>query len=205
MSYLDDILVVGKTFQEHIENLETVLERLRKADLKLKPSKCSLLKEEVIYLGFVVSRGGVKADPNKVTAVQNFPQPDTVKKLRSFLGLSSYYRRFIPGYAKIARPLHELTGADKKFVWTSDCDGAFERLKSCLVTAPVLKFPDLKQPYLLETDASAQGLGAVLAQVGEDGKIHPVALCQPRYSRSQEELWQFRARGLGGSLGYSPF
>ena len=175
MSYIDDILVVGKTLGEHLDNLQTVLKRLCKAGLKLKPSKCSLLKREVVYLGFVVSRNGVKADHSKVAAVQDFPRPDTVKKLRSFLGLSSYYRRFIPGYAKIAHPLHELTSTNKEFIWTDDCEEAFKRLKSCLVAAPVLRFPDLGQPYILETDASAKGLGAVLAQCGEDGKIHPIA------------------------------
>ena len=175
MDYIDDVLVVGRTLDEHLENLEMVLKRLKDAGLKIKPEKCSLMRPEVKYLGFVVSREGVKTDPEKVDAVQRFPRPENVRRLRSFLGLTSYYRRFVPGYAKIARPLHELTSAQAEFLWTNDCEAAFQKLKKSLTAAPVLEFPNFGKPYVLETDASAQGLGAVLAQKKEDGKIHPIA------------------------------
>ena len=119
MDYIDNVLVVGRTLEEHLINLETVLERLREAGLKLKPAKCSFMRPEVTYLGFVVKES-MKTDPVKVEPVRKFPRLNNMRKLRSFLGLSLYYRRFVPSYAKIARPLHELTGAKAEFLWT-DC------------------------------------------------------------------------------------
>ena len=115
LDYIDDILVIGVTFEEHLSNLEEVLQRLQRAGLKLKPSKCTLAKEEVTYLGYVVSSKGVHTDPRKVQAVQEFPVPENVTQLRSFVGLTSYYRRFIQNYARTARPLHALTGKSQKF------------------------------------------------------------------------------------------
>ena len=172
--YLDDILVIGKTLEEHNENLRKVLDRLREAGLRLKPPKCHFVQLEVEYLGHVVSAGGVRTDPKKLRAVENFQTPVDVKTVRSFTGLASYYRRFIPNFSRIAAPLHELTKKDVSFVWTPECQLAFEKLKRLLTSAPVLAFPQLDQPYLLETDASGLGLGAVLAQRQEDGSVPPV-------------------------------
>lgn len=107
--YLDDVLVVGQTFEEHLSNLRAVFTHLKEAGLKLKPSKCHLAKPQVTYLGYVVSKQRITADPAKVAAVQEFPTPNIVRDLRSFLGLASYYRQFIPGFSKIAGPLFALT------------------------------------------------------------------------------------------------
>ena len=120
--YLDDVLVVGRTFEEHLSNLREVLTRLREAGLKLKPGKCHLAKFQVTYLGYVVSRQGITADPAKVAAVREFPTPKSVKELRSFLGLASYYRRFIPGFSKLAGPLFALTHKDIEFIWSTECE-----------------------------------------------------------------------------------
>ena len=152
--YLDDVIVMGKTLDEHNANLEKVLARLREAGLKLKPKKCHLAQLQVEYLGHLVSEHGIQTDPHKLEAVQKFPQPTDVKSVRSFVGLASYYRRFIPHFAKIAGPLHTLTKTDVEFVWTPECDNAFVNLKQLLTTAPVLTFPKFEVPFMLETDAS---------------------------------------------------
>ena len=175
MDYIDDILVVGRTFEEHVGNLRTVLQRLRKAGLRLKPKKCDLFKTKVKYLCFVVSANGIEVDPEKNRAVKEFPVPEDVRRLRGFLGLTSYYRRFIAGYTKIAGPLHRLTAKNVPYIWSEECQRAFDHLKEKLVTAPVLVYPNFEVPFLLETDASGEGLGAVLAQQQTDGTTQPVA------------------------------
>ena len=175
MDYIDDILVVGSTFDHHLKNLETVLQRLREAGLKLKTPKCAIVCKEVTYLGYIVSAEGIRTDPKKVQAVQEFPTPSNVTQLRSFIGLTSYYRRFIRNYTRVAGPLHALTGKNRTFVWDDACQSAFEELKRLLTTAPVLAFPQFNHPFILETDASIEGLGAVLAQRSDDGIVHPIA------------------------------
>ena len=175
MVYIDDVLVIGKTFAEYLANLKEVFMRLRAAGLRLKPSKCFFGTNKVVYLGFVVSREGISADPKKVEAVRDFPQPRDVKSLRSFLGLASYYRRFVSGFSVVANPLFALTKKDVDFQWTAKCEEAFQELKKRLTEAPVLAFPVFHQGFLLDTDASGVGLGAVLAQKQEDGSVRPVA------------------------------
>ena len=116
--YLDDILVMGKSFEEQLSNLEKVFARLQEAGLRLNPKKCYFLQRKVKYLGHLVSEEGIEADPRKVEAVHNFPPPVTLKALQSFLGLASYYRRFIPAFSKVAHPLYLLTRKNTPFVWT---------------------------------------------------------------------------------------
>ena len=143
MVYLDDVLVIGRTLQEHNDNLIKVFQRLRSAGLTLKPKKCKFAHLKVCYLGHVVSAEGVRTDPAKPQAVLEFPVPTNVKQLRSFLGLTSYYRRFIPQFAKIAGPLHALTKKNSEFTWTAVCQGVFEKLRNLLTSAPMLAYPDL--------------------------------------------------------------
>ena len=126
VAYLDDVLIYSKTFEDHLEHIETVFSRLREAGLKLKMSKCDFLKREVNYLGHVVSASVVKPDPEKVSAIKRLAAPTDVKGIRSFLGMCSYYRRFVPNFAKIAKPLTELTKKDRQFYWTDECRKAFE-------------------------------------------------------------------------------
>ena len=175
MVYLDDVLVIGRTFQEHLDNLREVLERLRYAGLRLKPKKCHFAQPQVVYLGFVISHSGISADAKKVDAVKGFPVPKDVKQLRSFLGLASYYRRFVLGFLKIASPLFVLTKKDVPYVWSDECQQAFNELKARLTEAPVLVYPDFAERFILETDASGLGLGAVLSQKQPDGKVAPIA------------------------------
>ena len=175
--YLDDILICSKSFEEHLQHLQQIFERLRKAGLTLKPKKCSFLRKQVIYLGHVISSSGISPDPSKTQKVRDYPEPTDVKKVRQFLGLASYYRRFIPDFAKIANPLHSLTKKGKVFQWSVKCQEAFDLLKQKLISAPVLSYPKFgpEEEFIVETDASILGIGAVLAQKQQDGHVHPVA------------------------------
>ena len=171
MAYLDDIIVFSMTVEQMIARLKIVLQRLREAGLKLKAKKCALFQTETIYLGHVISADGVSCDPAKVQAVQNWLPPQTVKQVRAFLGTVGYYKRFIKGYADIARPLYQLTRKHPKFVWNERCQHAFEVLKGKLIIAPIMAYPQEEGDYILDTDASAYAIGAVLSQMQkqEDG------------------------------------
>ena len=173
--YIDDILVMGSTVEEHRENLLQVLDRLRQAWLCLKPNKCTFFQKQVEYLGYIVSGAGISTDPSKVQAVQDFPVPSDLKTLRSFFGLTSYYRRFMPNYSALANPLYALTRKDITFECSDECQQAFDRLKESLPHAPILAFPDSTQDFHVEIDASDAGLGAILAQSGSSGGRRPIA------------------------------
>lgn len=154
-----------KTFEEVVRHLRLVFERLRSAYLKLSPKKCVFFQRKVTFLGHVVSGDGVSTDPNKTEAVSTWPVPRSVTEVRSFLGLMSYYRRFIYQYAHIAKPLHELTESGKEFLWMEACDKAFCTLKKNLTSTPILAYPTLDDLFILDTDASGMAIGAVLSQV----------------------------------------
>ncbi|GBL77859.1 Retrovirus-related Pol polyprotein from transposon 297, partial [Araneus ventricosus] len=151
--YLDDIIIVGRTFQEHLNNIRKVFQRLQKANLKLSPKKCRFFRKEVSYLGHIISADGVKTDPEKTTAVVDWPRPETVHDVRSFLGLCTYYRRFVRNFSAIARPLHKLTEARSNFNWTEECKKSFNSLKQALITSPVLTYPRTDKEFILDTDA----------------------------------------------------
>ena len=146
-AYIDDILVFSDTVEEHIEHLRLVFQRLHDVGIKLHPLKCSLGRSMVPYLGHVISAQGIFPDPEKVTAMEKFLTPTNVRLVREFLGLASYYRRFMPNFARVAGLLHMLTRVDVPFVWTKACEGAFARLKELLTSPPVLAYPDF--PNLL--------------------------------------------------------
>ena len=167
--YLDDVIILGRSFSEHLHNLRDVFDRFREAGLKLKPSKCTFGQKEVAFLGHIVSDKGVATDPAKVAAITNWPTPRNRKEVQQFLGLGNYYRRFIKDFATIAKPLHRLTETGREFLWTESCEEAFRKLQGKLASTPILAFPDFAQTFVLDTDASNEGIGAVLSQV-EDGK-----------------------------------
>ena len=139
--YIDDILIASRTLEEHLQHLAEVIDRLRKAGLRLKPKKCCFLCEEVSYLGHVLSARGVSPDPEKIDKVKCFPVPRNVTQVRQFLGLASYYWHFVPQFAKIAAPIHGLHRKENAFVWTSGCDTTFRKLKAALASASVLVYP----------------------------------------------------------------
>jgi RNase H-like domain found in reverse transcriptase/Reverse transcriptase (RNA-dependent DNA polymerase)/Integrase zinc binding domain/Chromo (CHRromatin Organisation MOdifier) domain/Retroviral aspartyl protease len=180
MVYLDDIIVFSKSADEHLQHLEDTLSVLQEHDFKAKLSKCQFNKPELKFLGHVVGRHGLKVDPEKVATVQKWPQPSNTKELRRFLGLSNYFRRFIKDYSSIAAPLTRLTGSQSKFEWTLACQEAFEMIKFALTNAPVLALPNPTRPYVVWSDASIVGSGAVLIQ---DEK--PVAYTSRKFSPAE--------------------
>ncbi|XP_052723098.1 uncharacterized protein LOC128193518 [Vigna angularis] len=162
--FIDDILIYSKTQAEHEEHLRAVLSVLREKELYAKLSKCEFWMKEVQFLGHVVSAEGISVDPSKVRAVLDWKSPRSVTKVRSFVGLAGYYRRFIEGFAKIVAPLTQLTRKDQPFAWTDLCEERFQELKVKLTSAPVLILPDTSKPFEVYCDASHQGLGCVLMQ-----------------------------------------
>ena len=183
--YIDDVLVFSRTLEEHISNLKIVIERISEAALKLKPSKCCFVLNEVEYLGHLVTPQGLKPKEGLVKAVTQFPRPTDVSSVRRFLGLASYYRLFIKNFAKIAEPLRELTQKNVAFHWTDSREAAMTTLEEKLTTAPVLAFPSFDRPFTVETDASISGVGAVLMQYQEDQKLHPVAYASRSLSAAE--------------------
>ena len=192
--YLDDIIIFSDTKEEHLKRLEAVFQKLHAAGLKLKPSKCFFFREEIEYLGHVVSGKGISTNPKKVEAVAKWPTPKTVYDVRSFLGFVGYYRRFIKDFSKIAKPIREvITGlenqskrsAKKTFVeWTEAADSAFEHLKKLCISTPIWAYPDYKLPFVLHTDSSSEGLGAVLYQK-QNGKLRVIAYASRSVSKAE--------------------
>ena len=184
--YLDDIIIYSKTFEAHLEHLREVLQRLKMANLKLNCKKCSLFCQIVSFLGHQVSQQGIETEPEKVSAIREWPQPRNVKEVRQFVGLASYYRKFMPSFATICKPLHKLTEKDQKFVWTAETQSAFDTIKMLQTTAPVLSYVDRKGTgFILDTDASNVGLGSVIHQLqnGEEKVIGYYSRCLTRAER----------------------
>jgi len=173
--YLDDIIIYSTTFEEHLTHLKNVLQQLRKAGLKLGRDKCEFGKLELAFLGHIVNGQGIAPDPSKIEKIRDFPIPSNITELRGFLGLASYYRRFIQNFSTIAAPLHLLLKKETPYTWTEIQQQAFEYLKQCLITAPILIYPDFSKRFLLFTDGSYVGLGAVLTQLDDQQKEHVVA------------------------------
>ena len=192
--YLDDILIFSDTMDQHIERLDKVLERLIQFGLKLNGKKCNFFQKEVRYLGHIVNKEGISVDPSKIKKIVNWPKPKTAEELRSFIGLASYYRRFIRNFSRIVSPLYSLINdrqeqekAGKQVSginWGSESEQAFITLKDLLTDSPVLAYPDFKKEFVVEVDASLQGLGACLSQYDEKKELHPIA---------------FASRGLRGA------
>ena len=158
-----------------------MFEKLAKAGLKLKPSKCEFFRSKITYLGHILSTKGIKTDPKQIEAVKNWTTPKTVTDVRSFLGFTNHYQRFIRGYAKVARPLNALISGDnanrKKALvdWSDECQIAFEKLKDLCTSTPILAYADYKKPFQLQSDASDLGLGTVLYQNDDEGHQRVIA------------------------------
>ena len=220
--YLDDIIVFAKTAEEHETRLFQVLDRLHQFGLKLSPSKCKFFQSSVKCLGHVISADGVSTDPCKIEAVNFWPVPNNARELKSFLGFTGCYRRFVEKYSSIAKPLNELTAAcdltKKRFgkkskrtqspklrspnepfgdLWSSACQESFEGIVKRLISAPVLGFVDYQKPFVLHTDASGTGPGAALYQEGDGGRPHVIAYASHGLSKSELNYpaykWEFLA------------
>ena len=192
MTYLDDIIIFSQDELQHLEHLEIVFSHLQEAGLKMKRSKCDFFKSEIHYLGHLISPEGISPLPNKLDSIKHMPVPNSAKEIKQFLGLTGYYRKSVPRFADISRPLTTLMKKDVKFEWTSACQKSFELLKEALCGEPVLKYADTSKPYTLYTDASKFGWVGVLTQPHTmviDGKStttdHPVAFVSGLFRGSQ--------------------
>lgn len=203
ITFLDDLIVFSDSLEQHEERLMKVLKRIADFGLKLSPSKCKFFQTKVKYLGHVISAQGIQPDPDKVAAIREWPRPQTVRELRSFLGFTGYYRRFVRDYSRLVRPLNDLLKGEFASrhksqnhwkrpkspsltnLWSSSCQEAFELIIEKLTSAPVLGFADWRLPYVVHTDASTTGLGAVLYQV-QDGQSRVVAYASRGLSKSEK-------------------
>lgn len=187
--YLDDIIIISASFEEHIELLRRVKQKLLNAGLTINVKKSIFCRDSLKYLGFVIDSKGLRTDPDKVKAIVDFPIPTSQKSLRRFIGILSWYKRFILNFSLIAAPLHNLTKKDfagKRFVWNEKAQSAFSHLKNILVNAPVLSCPDFNKPFTISCDASNTGLGAVLSQTDDNGKEHPISFISRTLSAQEK-------------------
>ncbi|KAF8790657.1 Retrovirus-related Pol polyprotein like [Argiope bruennichi] len=184
--HLDDIIIMGRSFEEHLQNVRRILQKLKEGNLKLSPFKCHLFRREVTYLGHIISWEGVRTDPDKISAVKDWNCPTDVHQLRSFLSLCTYYGKFVKNFSTIARPLYKLTEAKEKFIWAHECDNAFNKLKDALTSAPVLAYPEIGKQFILDTDVSLESIGAVLSQEidGQERVIAYFSKCLSRQERN---------------------
>jgi hypothetical protein len=164
--FIDDILIYSQNEQEHEEHLRKVLQRLRDCQLYAKLSKCEFWISEVLFLGHIINQEGLAVDPKKVAGILDWKAPKDVRGIKSFIGMAGYYRRFIEGFSKIARPMTALLATKVEFKWTPACQKSFESLKEKLTTTPVLILPDVHKSFSVYCDASCTGLGCVLMQEG---------------------------------------
>ena len=193
--YLDDIIIFSKSIEQHIAQLSDVFARLKGAGLKIRPSKCRLLQSSVQYLGHIISGKGIKTDPAKIACVANWPVPETTAELKRFLGFASYYRRFVRNFAQVTCPLNALTQKGTQWLWSEGCNNAFFELKKRLVSSPILALPDFSLDFVLDTDASGDGLGAVLSQVS-NGEERVLAYASRALSRTERKYCATRREML---------
>lgn len=213
LAYLDDVIILGKNFDDHLQNLSAVLDRFKTYNLKLKPSKCQLFQKEVKFLGKIVNENGISVNPESVEVIKSWPIPKTKKQLESFLGFTNYHREHIRNYSNIAAPLHRLTREKTEFDWNDTCQEAFSNLKSALIQATILGYPDPNETFILDTDASDGTIGAELSQI-QNGIERTICFAskimtatQRKYCTTRKELLaivtftrQFRHYLLGGQF-----
>ena len=192
MTYLDDIIIFSNMEEEHLAHIKEIFKRLVAADLKMKRSKCDFFKKHIHYLGHLISADGIRPLKDKLDTIHDMPAPSNSKEVKQFLSLAGYYRKFVPHFAALSRPLARLTCKDRVFEWTHECRKAFDILKQSLCAQPILKYADTSKGYTLYTDASKYGWAGVLTQAHTsmvEGKTvttdHPVAYVSGLFRGSQ--------------------
>ena len=194
--YLDDILIYSRSIEEHWEHLRIALDRLRQANLYGRLHKCEFLKDKVDYLGFEVSKEGIHASPDKVKAVLDWPRPQSVHDIRSFLGLASYYKKFIKGFSQLAKPLTDLTREKVAWRWDDAEANSFTPLKVAMATAPVLRLPDFERQFVVTTDASDVVVGAILEQ-NFGSRLQPIAFASRKLNATEIRYSAYEREMLG--------
>jgi len=189
--FIDDILIYSKSQAEHLQHIKMVFDILQEHQFKVRLSKCSFAQQQLKYLGHIISGEGVATDPSKIKDDQQWPTPTSVKELRGFLGLDGYYRRFVRHFGMIAKPLTELLKKGQLFVWTEQHELAFSTLKQVLTSAPILALSNFDKPFVVETDTSDKGIGAVLQQDG-----HPIAYVSKALSLKNQGLSTYQKESL---------
>ena len=187
LAYMDDIVIFSRSFEQHMTDVEAVFQRLRTANIALKASKCVFAAEKVDFLGYELSSLGIKPQKRLTTTIKEFPQPKNRKEVKRFLGMAGFYRNFIRGFGDISHPLNKLTCDDIKFEWNEHCEKAFNDLKLCLTSEPVLAFPRLGEDFIVDVDASNIAFGGVLIQEGSDSLLHPVGYFSDSVQKSQKD------------------
>lgn len=193
-AYLDDLIICTPDFETHLQVLEQIFQRLIEAGLTVNKEKCVFCRSELRYLGYVVNSSGLMVDPQKVEAILTIPTPRTVTEVRRIVGLASWYRRFVPSFSSLISPLTRLTEKNRPFIWDQECDQALNQIKEHLVSAPILACPDFSLPFIVETDASDFGLGAILSQKQEDGEkvicylSRSLTKAERKYTTTEKEL-----------------
>lgn len=203
--YLDDILVTGKTKQEHFRNLEAVLSRLQERGVRIRRDKCSFFQRELRYLGYVINAEGVCASPEKVSALLNAPAPRDKQQLQSFLGMVNYYGKFVQRLSTLAHPLYRLLKQTTEWAWDESCQLAFKEIKAAMASPPVLAHYDPKRPLQLACDASQYGIGAVLSQKMTNGSVLPVAYASRTLSSAEKNYSQIEKEALALVFGVKKF
>lgn len=183
--YLDDLIIVSEDFPTHLEVLVRISSQFRNANLTLNISKSKFCVTQVNYLGYIIGHGGITTDPNKITAITNWPIPKTLKQVRGFIGLASWYRRFIHNFSSEVAPITDVLSNKRKFTWSDEAQKSFERIKLLLTTAPVLANPEFSKKFYLQCDASDFGIGAVLVQLDDEGNERPIAFMSKKLNSSQ--------------------
>ena len=203
--FLDDIIVTGNPDEEHIENLDRVLTKLEESGLRLKRPKCTLLSEEVIYLGHRINKEGLHPMMDKVEALQKTRAPTCVTELKSYLGLLNYYHKFLPDLSTVLAPLHYLLRKDVKWQWEPELEDSFEQSKRMILSAKVLVHYDPKKKLLLQCDASPYGVASVLSHIMEDGTERPVGFASRSLNSAERNYSQLDKEGLAVMFGLRKF
>lgn len=192
--YLDDVIIVTDTFEKHLEILQEVLKRLREAGLIINREKCKFCRSELEYLGYVINQEGLQVHPNRIKAIVDIPTPKSVKEVRRMIGMVGWYRRFIKDMATMVEPLTHLLKKNAKFKWTPQCEQAWNEVKNCLISSPILTCPNFEKEFFVQTDSSDYGIGAVLTQQYEEGEkvisylSRSLSRQERRYSTTEREL-----------------
>ncbi|XP_056132701.1 uncharacterized protein K02A2.6-like, partial [Lampris incognitus] len=203
--FLDDILVTGRTREEHLRNLDEVLRRLESYGVRVKRAKCDFMQEKVEYLGHLIDKEGLHPTETKVAAIVNAPQPTNVTELRSFLGLLNYYGRFMRDLSTVLQPLHQLLKKEVEWKWTPECAAAFKAAKEQLVKSSVVVHYDTQKPLRLACDASPYGIGAVMSHIMENGDEKPIAFASRTLTEAESKYSQIEKEALAIIFGVTKF